>query len=119
MEDNYEIAGKKATLNGQVFYQNEYYSFDGLSYGYVFKDEKAFRENPKEVCYIPEHAFDDAEEVIIEGETYYAVDGYTRESLEELIKGEIDEEGEPIDIGYFFNRLEWAYPETYLNEMIA
>lgn len=119
MEKYYEIAGKKATQDGQAFYQNEYYSFDGLSYGYIFKDEKAFKENPKEVCYIPEHAFDDAEEVIIDGETYYAVDGYTRESLEELIKGEVDEEGEPIEIEDFFNILEWAYPETYINEMVA
>lgn len=112
------MVGKKIVLNGQTFFQNEYYSFDGLSYGYVFKDEKAFKENSKEVCYIPEHAFDDAEEVIIDGETYYAVDGYTRESLEELIKGEVDEEGEPIDIEDFFNHLEWAYPETALSEMI-
>lgn len=119
MKKDYEMAGKKATVNGQTFYSNEYYSFDGLSYGFVFKDEKAFRENPDEICYIPEHAFDDAEEVIINGETFYAVEGYTRNALEQLIEGEIDEDGDPIDIEYFFQKLEWAYPETYLLEMAA
>lgn len=112
-----QMAGKKITINGETFYSQEYFSFDGLSYGMIFKDERAFYENPDEVCYIPEHAFDDAEEIVVNDETFYAVDGYTRENLEELIKNEVDEDGEPIDIEYFFNRLVWACPETYLEEM--
>lgn len=112
-----QMAGKKVTINGDTFYSKDYFSFDGLSYGYIFKDERSFYDYPEMVCYVPEHAFDDAKEIVVNGETFYAVNGYTREDLEELIKDEIDEDGEPIDIEYFFNRLEWAYPETYLEEM--
>ena len=118
MEKEYrQMVGKKITINGETFYSQEYFSYDGLSYGYIFKDERAFYENPEEVCYIPEHAFDDAEEIVVNGEMFYAVNGYTREDLEELIKNRVDEEGEPIDIEYFFDKLVWAYPETYLEEM--
>lgn len=120
MEREYHaLAGKKITIDGETYYTNEYYSHDGMSYGYVYKDEKAFKENPKEVCYIPEHGFDDAEEIEINGETYYRVNGYTREDLEALVEGEIDEDGDAIDVEYFFDKLEWAFPETYLYEMAA
>lgn len=114
-----QFAGKKVTIGEDTFYSNEYYSFDGLSYGYVYKNEQAFYENPDEVCYIPEYAFSDAEKIEHNGETYYLVNGYTRKDLEALIDGEVDEDNEPINIEYFFQKLEWAYPETYLNEMVG
>ncbi len=117
METKYShMAGKKITIDGDIYYSNAYF-FNGAEYGGIFKDEKAFKEDPKAVCYIPEHAFDDAEGIEVDGETYYDVTGYTREDLENLIEGETDEEGDPIDIEHFFYNLLWAYPETYLSEI--
>lgn len=113
----HEFAGKKVTVNGETFYSQEYYSFDGMEYGYVYKNEQAFYENPDEVCYIPEYEFNDAYWIDVNGERYYVVNGYTRKDLEKLVKDKVDEDDEPINVEYFFQRLNWAYPETYLNEM--
>lgn len=116
-------AGRRIVKDGATYFTNDYLSIDGLGYGYVFKDERAFREDPKAVCYIPEYGFADAEEVEIDGERCYRaeeVDGYTREQLEALVDGEVDcDTGEVIPLDYFFWKLEWAYPETYLMEMAA
>lgn len=112
-----QFAGKKIIVNGDTFYQQGYYSLDGMEYGYIYKNEQAFCENPDEICYIPEHEFDDADWIDVDGERYYCVNGYTRKDLEELVKDEVDEDGDPIDVEYFFECLQWAFPETYLNEM--
>ena len=117
-KDYSHMAGKHIVIDGVNYFSNEYFG-DGLSNGYVYKNEQAFYENPDEVCYIPEYAFEDAEKIEHNGETYYLVNGYTRKSLEALIEGEVDEDNEPINIEYFFQKLEWAYPETYLNEMVG
>lgn len=123
MESDLQQAGKCIVKDGKTYYTNEYFSIDGLGYGYVYKNEKAFKENPKAVCYIPEYGFEKAEEVTIDGERCYPaeqVSAYTREMLEALIEGAVDEDtGELIPIDYFFWKLEWAFPETYLLEMAA
>jgi len=111
------IVGKKIVIDGETLYSPEYHD-DGLTYGYVFKDYDAFQNSPDDVCYIPEHAFDDETPIVSsEGNDYYRVDGYTRKDLERLIAHEIDEDEEPIDIDYFFGSLMWCYPETRLAEM--
>lgn len=123
MEQKLQQAGRCIVKDGRTYYTNGYLSIDGLGYGFVYKDEKAFKEDPKAVCYIPEHAFDDVQTVTIDGEECYpaeALDLYSREMLECMIKGETDcDTEESIDLDYFFWKLEWAYPETYLTEMAA
>ena len=106
--------GAKIEHNGKTCYQQ---GWNGE--GYVFKDEQAFLNNTDDICYIPEHAFDDAKEVEIEGETYYEIErenAYTRKDLEELIKGVEDYEGNPWDIETFFSMLMWEFPETRISE---
>ena len=123
MERELQQAGRCIVKDGRTYFTNEYLSIDGCGYGYVYKNEKAFKEDPKAVCYIPEHAFDDVETVTIDGEECYpaeALDTYSREELERMIEGETDADTDkPIDIEYFFWKLEWAYPSTYLMEMVA
>lgn len=118
-EREYEILGEKRIVNGETLYSCDYFD-NGCFFGTYFKDEKAFYENPKEVCYIPEAAFDDLEGIEIDGKTFYKVDEditYSRENLEELIEGEFDGGGEPIDVEGFFQELDWQCPETLLMDI--
>ena len=122
---DYTIIGEKKIVDGRTLYSKGYYS-DGLSFGQIFKDEKAFREDRDAVCYIPEYGFDsEAKPIIIDGVEYYDEDdvsGYTRTDLEELLTDENDnpayedEDGGKLDIESFFQTLKWAFPETYLYE---
>lgn len=111
------MIGNKVTIDGEIWYSQGHCS-DGFEYGYVFKDEEAFNNHTDDVCYIPEHAFDDADMQIIDGEKFYLVGGYTRKDLEELTEDVTDEDGELLDIEYFFHSLYWCYPETRLNEIL-
>lgn len=115
--NDFLMVGKKAVFEGQTVYQQGYFD-DGFTYGYVYKSEKAFKENPDEVCYIPENAFIDAEEVEINGEKFAVVDGYTRKDLEEMVEGETDEEGDEITAEILFDMLIWCCPETRLSELV-
>lgn len=123
MERELQQTGRCIVKDGRTYFTNEYLSIDGCGYGYVYKDEKAFKEDPKAVCYIPEYAFDGVEPVTVDGVECYpaeALDLYSREMLERMIEGERDcDTDEPISIDYFFWKLEWAYPSTYLTEMAA
>ena len=119
MAKQYRTYGERRVIDGEVYYSQGCCS-DGMEYGWVYKNEQAFHEQPDEVCYIPEHAFDDVEPIEIDGERFYPVDsvgGYTRRHLEELVKDEIDEDGDEIDVEYFFQSLFWCFPETRLCEM--
>lgn len=123
MERELQQAGKCIVKDGKTYYTNEYFSIDGCGYGYVYKSEKAFKEDPKAVCYIPEYGFGDEEPVMIDGEQCFSaeqVSAYTREMLEALVGEHKDcDTDEPINLEYFFWKLEWAFPETYLLEMAA
>lgn len=119
METNYNIFGECRTINGEKYFSNDFRS-DGFTYGHVYWNQQAFMESPDEVCYIPEHAFDDIEPVKIDGKDFYPaemVGGYTRRQLEELVEDETDEDEDPIDVECFFNSLFWCCPETRLNEL--
>ena len=127
MEHSYLKVGKKITIDGQDYYSRDYYD-SGLSFGTFFKDEQAFNEDPDAVCYIPEYGFDnelgtgddEPETKTIDGEKFYPIDlisGYTRKDLEALVEGEVDCEGEPIEVEWFFNELTWMCPETRLYEI--
>lgn len=120
----YNNVGNKISINGVNYYSQDVCS-NGLEYGYVYKNEQAFHENPDEVCYIPEHAFDDVIPVEIDGTDYYCeelVGGYTRKDLELMLLDDngnplLDEDSDPIDVECFFDDLYWCYPETRLNEL--
>ena len=120
----YNNAGNKIAINGVNYYSRESYS-NGFEYGYVYKNEQAFHNDPDEVCYIPEHAFDDVIPIDVDGVDYYCeelLDYYTRRDLERMLldddgKPFLDEDGDPIDVESFFNSLFWCYPSTRLNEI--
>ncbi len=115
MKKDYVLIGKKISVNGIDYYQPDY-----SGEGDVYKNEQAFEENPDEVCYIPEHAFDDLEPVMIDGAEYYEANGYTRNDLAELIGDGIfgDEEEDKWTVEQFFYiKCQWAYPETYIEEL--
>lgn len=120
----YNNAGNKIAINGVNYYSQESYS-NGLDYGYVYRNEQAFHDDPDEVCYIPEHAFDDVIPIDVDGVDYYCeelLDCYTRRDLERMLldddgKPFLDEDGDPIDVESFFNSLFWCYPSTRLNEI--
>lgn len=120
----YNNAGNKISINGVNYYSHECYS-NGFEYGYVYKNEQAFRNDPDEVCYIPERAFDDVIPIDVDGVDYYCeelLDCYTRRDLERMLldddgKPFLDEDGDTIDVESFFHSLFWYYPSTRLNEL--
>jgi len=119
MANDYETYGERRMIDGVAHYSQGYRD-DGLTYGYVYWNERAFMEQPDEVCYIPEHAFDDVQPVRVDGTDYYSADevgGYTRRDLEELVNGETDEDGDAITVEDFFRSLFWCFPETRLMEL--
>lgn len=125
MEREYLQVGKKITIDGENWYSRDYYN-DGCCGGCFYKNEKAFKENPDEVCYIPEYGFsnehwtgdDEPTTKKIDGETFYRnIEGYTRRDLEKLVDGHVDCEGEPIEVEWFFDELLWMHPETRLDEI--
>lgn len=123
-KDYSHMAGKHIVIDGVNYFSNEYFG-DGLSNGYVYKNEQAFCENPDEVCYIPEAAFSDATPVTIDGVDYYSqeeVGGYSRNDLKDLVTDEEgkyfeDSEGTIIDEEILFYSIFWCCPETRLNEI--
>lgn len=119
MANDYQTYGERRMIDGDAHYSQGYRS-DGMTYGYVYWNERVFMEQPDEVCYIPEHAFDDATAVTVDGEDYYPADevgGYTRRDLERMLEGETDEDGDAITVEDFFHSLFWCYPETRLMEL--
>ena len=100
----------------ETYYFGEYGSFGCYcNDGVVYKDRQAF-ESGKGVCYIPEYGFDNENENVapleLEGNSYMATDGYTKEDLESLCRGT------GFDVEDFFNHLDWMYPETLMDEWI-
>lgn len=121
-------AGWKVETENETYYFGEYGQFGCYcNDGVVYKNQEAF-ETGKGVCYIPEYGFDNenenasslfefyAKEAIasqIEGNSYVATDGYTREDLEILCK---EANCNATDL---FDHLDWMSPETLMNEWIA
>lgn len=80
------------------------------------------------ICYIPEYGFENLEEnqselfefsakeavaSQLENNSYIATEGYTRADLEHLCKGT------DYDVEDFFNHLDWAFPETMMEEWLS
>ena len=120
-------AGWKMETDDETYYFGEYGKFGCYcNDGVVYKDRQAF-ETGEGVCYIPEYGFDnrgensgplfefDAKEYVaseLEGNSYIATEGYTREDLEDLCRGT------NFDVEDFFDHLDWMYPETLMDEWL-
>lgn len=120
-------AGWKMELDEETIYFGEYGKFGCYGNdGVIYKDEQAFKTGDG-VCYIPEYGFEnknengtllfeffakEAEASKLEGNSYVATEGYTREDLERLC------EGTSFDVEDFFNHLDWMYPETLMDEWL-
>lgn len=119
MANDYQTYGERRMIDGVAHYSQGYRD-DGMTYGYVYWNERTFMEQPDEVCYIPEHAFDNVQPVRVDGTDYYPaeeVGGYTRRDLEAMVDGETDEDGDAISVDDFFRSLFWCFPETRLMEL--
>lgn len=104
-EQEYLKIGRCREVDGEIQYKPEYHS-DGISYGYIFKDEEAYEKDWGATCYISEYAFENELEDGFFSETF----GYSHNDLLRLCNGN----RELCDC--LFNKMCWAYPETYLDE---
>lgn len=107
-DDEYFKIGESKVVDGEVMIKPDYYD-DGLSFGNIFKDAETYEKDWDAVCYVPEHAFDDMEP---DNEGFYEVYGYSHNDLLRLCNGN----REMCD-WLFHDKLIWAYPETYMDEM--
>lgn len=120
-------AGWKMETENEIIYFGEYGKFGCYcNEGVVYKDEQAFKTG-RGVCYINEYGFDnedengsslfefDAKEAVaseLEGNSYIATEGYTREDLEALC------EGTGYNAEELFDHLDWMSPDTLMNEWL-
>lgn len=118
-------AGWKMETDDETYYFGEYGKFGCYcNEGVVYKNEHAF-ETGEGVCYIPEYGFENSNENMselfefgvkaavaseLEGNSYVAIQGYTRADLEALC------EDTGYDVEDLFEHLDWMYPETLLDE---
>ena len=121
-------AGWKMETKNEIIYFGEYGKFGCYcNEGVVYKDEQAFKTG-KGICYINEYGFDnkdengsslfefDAKEAVaseLEGNSYIATEGYTREDLEALC------EGTGYNAEELFDHLDWMSPDTLMNEWLG
>ncbi len=120
-------AGWKMEKENETIYFGEYGKFGCYcNEGVVYKDEQAFKIG-KGVCYINEYGFNNedgngsllfefnAKEAVaseLEGNSYIATEGYTREDLEALCKG-TEYSAEEL-----FDHLDWMSPGTLMDEWL-
>ena len=115
-KNDYTQIGEKITIVGTTYYAPGYYD-DGWAFGRIYKDERAFYENPDEICYINEYAFEEADSIIVDGKAFYNADGFTRRNLEFIVENTIDVDGLILHVEDFFCGLCWQSPETYYYEI--
>lgn len=114
------------TTVGQKIYENTNligFQASASGEGFIFKDEDAFKNNSDEICYIPEHAWDDVEDEhgIMSVELAKAL-GETRNTIRQQVKDAWGEDYMLTDeqIDYLtedvFHLADWACISTYLTE---
>lgn len=90
--------------------------------GVIYKDYKAF-ESSEGICYIPEYGFRNESE--FDHQRYgdlenkligFEEDGYTRNMLEKIVEEHNKETGDTLSSESLFEILEWAFPESYLDD---
>lgn len=118
-------AGWKMETDEETYYFGEYGQFGCYcNEGIVYKDRHAF-ETGVGVCYINEYGFDnddenkgclfefDAKEAVaseLEGNSYVATTGWTRQELISLCNGD------ELMASELFDHLDWMSPETLWDE---
>lgn len=107
-KQDYIKIGESKILDGQVVIKPDYYD-DGLAFGNIFKDEEIYQNNWGAVCFVPEYAFEDVEP---DEDGFYKVTGYSHNDLFNLCAGNRE-----LCDWIFHDKLVWAFPETYLNEL--
>lgn len=114
------------TTVGQKIYENTNligFQASASDEGFIFKDKKAFNDDPDEICYIPEHAWDDVEDEhgIMPVELAKTL-GETRNTIRQQVKDAWGEDYMLTDeqIDYLaedvFYLADWACIATYLAE---
>lgn len=120
-------AGWKMETDDETYYFGEYGKFGCFgNNGVVYKDQHAF-ETGEGVCYINEYGFENSDENAsklfefyakesvasdLEGNSYVAIQGYTREDLEGLC------DGTNFSAEELFDHLDWMSPETLVDEWL-
>lgn len=120
-------AGWKMEMDNKTLYFGEYGKFGCYcNDGVVYKDRQAF-ETGNGVCYINEYGFDnadenggelfefDAKECVaseLEGNSYIAESGYTKQDLIDICNGNVGMARE------LFDHLDWMSPETLMDEWL-
>ena len=107
-EKTYLKIGKSKVVDGQVLFKPDCYD-NGLSFGNIFKDEEAYDNDWSATCFVPEYAFDGVD---ADDEGFYEVAGYSHNDLLAICNGN----REMCD-WLFHDKLIWAYPETYMDEL--
>lgn len=106
-EKEYLKIGEIKRIDGEVLVKRGYYD-DGVTFGYIFKDEEAYEKDWNAICYVPEACFADIEP---DEDDFCSIGyGYTHNDLLELC----NYNRELCDA--FFDGCKWACPETYWNE---
>lgn len=106
-KNEYLKVGEIKRIDGDVFVKRECYD-DGLTFGYIFKDEEAYEKDWDAICYIPEACFEDTEP---DEDGFCCIDcGYSHNDLLSLC----NYNRELCDV--FFYGCKWACPETYWGE---
>jgi len=114
------------TTVGQKIYENTNligFQASASDEGFIFKDKKAFNDDPDAICYIPEHAWDDVEDEhgIMPVELAKTL-GETRNTIRQQVKDAWGEDYMLTDeqIDYLtedvFYLADWACIATYLAE---
>ena len=117
-------AGWKMITDDDTYYFGEYGKFGCYcNDGVVYKDRQAF-ETGNGVCYINEYGFENSDEnrgklfefgakeavaSELEGNSYVAISGYTRQDLIDLC-------GDEVMAEELFDHLDWMSPETLWDE---
>lgn len=117
-------AGWKMVTPDETYYFGEYGQFGcNCNDGVVYKDDMAF-ETGEGVCYVPEFGFENSNEnpfefyakaliaTEIEGNTYVAIQGYTRQDFIELCDGNEKLARE------LYDHVDWQHPETLWDEWL-
>lgn len=122
-----EPAGWKVEVEGKAYYFGEYGRFGpNCNDGVVFKDKAAFNSG-NGVCYVNEYGFENANENIgplfefgakeavaagLEGNTYVALGGYTKQDFIDICDGNTEMARE------LFDHVDWQAPETLWDEWV-
>lgn len=106
-QDDIQI-GRSKFVNGQQLIKPGYFD-NGITFGAIFKDGVAYLNDWDAICYVPTYAFND---VGADEDGFMEIGGYSHNDLLFLCHGNRE-----LCDWLFYCQLNWAFPETYLDEM--